>query len=183
MSETQNYSAPMDSESILAALPYGPGFRFVDTIDYIDEQGVRGSCYLDPDWPFFKAHFVNYPVVPGVLLTEVMAQIGLACLAVYLNHSPVNSGPVSDREAFQPDGESPQVPMSADHKLWVFSSAELQFLKPVFPGERVRAESERIYYRFGKLKCRVQLYNEADVLVCEGLLAGMMVDRPSTGVR
>src|SRR5690606_3379841 len=93
----------MDSKSIIAALPYGPGFRFVDAIDYIDESRVKRSCYLKPDWPFFKDHFVNYPVVPGVILTEVMAQIGLACLAVYLSREEVEPRGPAGRSARPPD--------------------------------------------------------------------------------
>lgn len=189
----------MDSKSIIAALPYGPGFRFVDAIDYIDESRVKGSCYLKPDWPFFKDHFVNYPVVPGVILTEVMAQIGLACLAVYLNREEVEPRGPAGRSARPPDhrlgagagpdtisgmesgsGAMPGADSSSrptGRKLWAFSAAKLQFLKPVFPGQRVWAESERIYYRFGKLKCRVRLYNDAQELVSEGVLEGLLVDR------
>jgi len=65
---------------ILHRLPQGPEFRFVSRI--IDlEAGRRavGVWRVDGAEPFFKGHFPHNPVVPGVLVTEALAQVsGLA---------------------------------------------------------------------------------------------------------
>ncbi|MNI87774.1 hypothetical protein D3C73_1450010 [compost metagenome] len=54
------------------------------------------------------------------------------------------------------------------------TSSEIQFLKPVYPKEKVTVFSDKIYFRFGKLKCAVTLKNEAGYEVCKGTLSGMM---------
>jgi 3-hydroxyacyl-[acyl-carrier-protein] dehydratase len=55
------------------------------------------------------------------------------------------------------------------------TSTEIEFLKPVFPKEKVKVISEKIYFRFGKLKCKVMMINESDEEVCSGTIAGMIV--------
>jgi 3-hydroxyacyl-[acyl-carrier-protein] dehydratase len=48
----------------------------------------------------------------------------------------------------------------------------MDFIKPVYPKEKT-VISEKIYFRFGKLKCKVSMKNEG--LVCTGEIAGMIV--------
>ena len=54
------------------------------------------------------------------------------------------------------------------------TSSNIEFLKPVFPKEKVTVISEKIYFRFGKLKCKVKMKNENGDLVCIGEIAGMI---------
>jgi 3-hydroxyacyl-[acyl-carrier-protein] dehydratase len=55
------------------------------------------------------------------------------------------------------------------------TSTEIEFLKPVFPKEKVWIISEKVYFRFGKLKCKVEMKNEKGEEVCRGIIAGMIV--------
>jgi 3-hydroxyacyl-[acyl-carrier-protein] dehydratase len=54
------------------------------------------------------------------------------------------------------------------------TSSEVDFFKPIFPSEKVIVKSKKEYFRFNKLKCKVEMYNEEGVLVCRGKIAGMM---------
>jgi len=54
------------------------------------------------------------------------------------------------------------------------TSNEVDFFLPVRPKERVKVVSEKIYFRFNKLKCKVQLFNEKEELVCRGTISGML---------
>ncbi|NCD06543.1 MAG: beta-hydroxyacyl-ACP dehydratase [Spirochaetia bacterium] len=56
-------------------------FLFVDEILEADEKKIIGSYTYKEDEYFFKGHFPNHPVVPGVLQIELMAQVGGAGLA------------------------------------------------------------------------------------------------------
>ena len=58
------------------------------------------------------------------------------------------------------------------------TSTEVEFLKPVFPGEKVTVVSEKIYFRFGKLKCKVQMKNQSGEDVARGTIAGIVIDKP-----
>jgi len=45
----------------------------------------------------------------------------------------------------------------------------------VFPNEKVKVISEKLYFRFGKLKCKVTMKNANGEVVCIGTIAGMIV--------
>ena len=67
-------------DPVALGLPHRPPFIFVDTVVEI-EPGERAVCRktFSPDEPFFRGHFPGDPLVPGVILTEALAQTaGLA---------------------------------------------------------------------------------------------------------
>ena len=142
----------MNFKEIISRLPYSRPFLFVDEILSISENGVEGTFVFSQDLDFYKGHFKDYPVTPGVILTEVMAQIGLVCLGIFLLDNTFNSS-----------------------TSIALTSSEIEFLKPVFPKEKVTVISEKIYFRFGKLKCKVLLKNQNGEVVCSGIIAGMIV--------
>ncbi|MFT3796283.1 3-hydroxyacyl-ACP dehydratase FabZ family protein [Flavobacterium sp.] len=144
----------MDKNEIIAKLPYSPPFLFVDELTRIDENGAEGTYQLDENADFYKGHFKGNPVTPGVILTEVMAQIGLVCLGIFLLDDELKSTTTI-----------------------ALSSIEIDFLKPVFPNEKVTVISEKIYFRFGKLKCQVTMKNEKGEEVCNGKIAGMITSK------
>ena len=74
----------IDKATIISKLPYAKPFLFVDKIIRMDENGVEGEFTFDEKLDFYKGHFKENPVTPGVILTEVMAQIGVVCLGVFL---------------------------------------------------------------------------------------------------
>ncbi len=61
-------------------LPHRDPFLFVDAIDVTDEKNVVARHVFTEGEFFFKGHFPAYPVVPGVILVETMAQAGGAGL-------------------------------------------------------------------------------------------------------
>lgn len=142
----------MEGSDIISKLPYSKPFLFVDKIIRIDEDGVEGEYTFDENLDFYKGHFKENPVTPGVILTEVMAQIGVVCLGIYLLNDTFNK----------------------DASI-VLTSTNIDFLKPVFPNEKVTVISKKVYFRFGKLKCEVSMKNERKELVCTGTISGMIV--------
>jgi 3-hydroxyacyl-[acyl-carrier-protein] dehydratase len=54
------------------------------------------------------------------------------------------------------------------------TSHQIDFYLPVFPNERVTVVSEKEYFRFNKLKCKVKMFNRNDELVCRGIISGML---------
>ena len=80
----------MTNKKIISLLPYQKPFLFVDGIDEISETAVQGYYTFKKHESFYKGHFKNNPITPGVILTECMAQIGLVCLGIFLLRSKLN---------------------------------------------------------------------------------------------
>ena len=74
----------MDKKDIIQYLPYSKPFLFVDELLEVSENGVSGTYTFSESEFFYKGHFKENPITPGVILTETMAQIGLVCLGIYL---------------------------------------------------------------------------------------------------
>lgn len=138
---------------ILDHVPYAPPFRFVDGLTRLTPDSAEGFYTFLPESDFYEGHFKEAPVTPGVLLTECCAQIGLVCLGIYLCGSMEKT-----------TGAGFSVAMT---------ETEMQFLKPVYPGERVHVRSEKVYFRFHKLKAKVQLFKANGELACRGQIAGL----------
>src|SRR5882762_347038 len=135
-------------KDILNHLPYKSSFRFVDTITELDEEGVVGEYTLRPDSFFYEDHFVGNPVTPGVVITEIMAQIGLVVLGIFLLSQ-----------------ESGAYENSSEATFPLFTSTEVSFHKMVLPGEKVRVISKKQYFRFSKLKCYVEMWDSSNDLI------------------
>jgi 3-hydroxyacyl-[acyl-carrier-protein] dehydratase len=64
-------------------IPHRPPFLFVDEVtELVPDESARGRWTPSPDLDVFKGHFPDFPVLPGVLLVESIAQLGaIAALA------------------------------------------------------------------------------------------------------
>jgi 3-hydroxyacyl-[acyl-carrier-protein] dehydratase len=142
---------------ILEHLPYKSSFRFVDQITELREDGVVGDYTLRHDSFFYEDHFVGNPVTPGAIITEIMAQIGLVVLGIYL---------IAKENNFRFESADPMFPL--------FTSTEVSFHKMVLPGEKVTVVSEKQYFRFGKLKCYVEMRDSAGDIVAKGMFSGIV---------
>jgi len=94
-------------------LPHRNPFLFVDLLQSADETGAIGEYTFTVEKnDFFKGHFPDYPVVPGVILIEAMSQVAGAAV--------VARGVLGDRAAF------------------AFAAVEeARFKRPVRPGEKL----------------------------------------------
>ena len=68
--------ALLEAKDILKTLPHRFPMLLVDRILECDEKRVVGLKNLTANEPFFQGHFPGYPVMPGVLQIEAIAQVG-----------------------------------------------------------------------------------------------------------
>ena len=143
-------------DSILRSVPQQHPFRFIDEILELSENHIVGAYRFRKDEYFYRGHFPDRPITPGVLLIEAMAQTGVVALGLYLTMLQGNKSLEETKEM-----------------ITLFTMAEeVEFYGIVLPGERVIVRGEKIYFRRGSLKTKVKIERENGELVCFGTLAG-----------
>lgn len=121
MSEAGNSDLP----AVSLLLAQGSSFIFVDKILEAGDGYVVAQRYIRPDDPVFRDHFANYPVYPGALLMEMMAQTS----SLIARLEALNSPDSVDSVARQPGA--------------IGKVKSLSFLKPARPGDMLTIRSVR----------------------------------------
>ena len=107
------------SGEIEGLLPHRTPFLFVDEILRADAEKIVARHVFTPEEFFFPGHFPGYPVVPGVILIETMAQSGGA-------------------------GLRKQGILGGDALFFLASVDKVKFRRQVRPGEELRSEIENL---------------------------------------
>ena len=100
-------------EEIMQLIPHRKPFLFIDTCEIIKlgEEGIGKKIFLEDEY-FFKGHFPNMPIVPGVILIESMAQTaGIVVSKKYEEYE--------------------------DKSVLFMSVSKAKFRKPVYPNEKI----------------------------------------------
>ncbi len=144
-------------EEIIQLLPYKSSFLFVDHISAISTEGITAEYTLRENAFFYEDHFINNPVTPGAIITEIMAQCGLVAFGIFLLKDEQDKMKMQEGDFFP-----------------LLTSVEISFLKMVLPGEKVKVISKKIYFRFNKLKCFVEMKDQHGVTIAKGNFAGII---------
>ena len=108
----------LTKEQIKEIIPYEEPFLFVDGVEEIGENNISGFYQTSKDDYYFKGHFVDFKIMPGVLVVEALAQISTILLRKKIGD---------------------------DHKNYHFLAYDVrsvQFLKPIFPGDKIQLKAE-----------------------------------------
>ena len=143
----------LDINEIMKVLPHRYPFLLVDRILEIEEgKRIVGIKNVTFNEPFFKGHFPDYPIMPGVLLIEAMAQTG-GVLAL--------------------GGESERI---KDKNFFFSNIDKVKFRKPVVPGDQVRFEVEVLRQRSSVWRFKGKAF-VGDALAAEGEFQGIISDK------
>lgn len=142
----------MDIGEIMAILPHRYPFLLIDrVIEMARRERIVAIKNVTMNEPHFQGHFPGYPIMPGVLMVEAIAQTGGALLLTE----------IPDR----------------DQKLMVFTGIEeAKFKRPVVPGDQLRIEVTVMNWRTRAVKMRGEITVEGKV-VCEAIVTCMVVPR------
>ncbi len=142
----------LDINEIMQILPHRYPFLLIDrVVELVRMKRIVAIKNVTINEPFFQGHFPSYPIMPGVLMVEAMAQAGGALLLTE----------VPDR----------------DDKLVLFTGIDgAKFRAPVVPGDQVRIEVEVLKWRSRGATMRGNAYVDSK-LVCEAEIKCQLVPR------
>ena len=145
----------LDLPEIMAILPHRYPFLLIDRVIEMERKTrIVAIKNVTVNEPHFQGHFPDYPIMPGVLMVEAMAQAGGALLLTEI-----------------PDRES---------KLMVFTGIEeAKFRRPVTPGDQLRIEVTVVNWRSRAVKMKGAITVEGK-LVCEAVIMCQLVPRTGT---
>ena len=145
--------AGLVSTQILGLLPHRYPFLLVDrVIAFEANTSLEAIKNVTINEPFFQGHFPDYPVMPGVLIVEALAQAG----GILVLQS------------------QPKIP---ENKIFLFSGIEkMRFRKPVYPGDclHLHADSLRQKQNIWKMHVQARVDNR---VAAQGVLTAALVDR------
>jgi 3-hydroxyacyl-[acyl-carrier-protein] dehydratase len=142
----------LEITDIMAILPHRYPFLLIDrVIEVARMKRIVAIKNVTVNEPFFVGHFPEYPIMPGVLVVEAIAQAGGALLMTEI-----------------PDREK---------KLMVFTGIErAKFRRPVVPGDQLRIEVEVLNWRARAVKMEGKAYVDGK-LACEAVITCAVVPR------
>jgi 3-hydroxyacyl-[acyl-carrier-protein] dehydratase len=150
--ETPTPKETMDILEIMSILPHRYPFLLIDRVVEIErKQRIVAIKNVTFNEPHFQGHFPDYPIMPGVLMVEAIAQAGGALLLTE----------IPDRE----------------NKLMVFTGIDsAKFRRPVVPGDQVRIEVKVLNWRSTAVRMQGTATVEGKV-VCEATVMCALVPR------
>ncbi len=139
-------------EAILALLPHRYPFLLIDRVVEIErKKRILAIKNVTINEPFFQGHFPDYPIMPGVLVVEAMAQAGGLLILL--------------------DIEDPA------SKLLLFTGVEsAKFRRPITPGDQLRIEVNVLQLRTRAVRLEGKAFVDGK-LACEATLSCGLVPR------
>ena len=145
--------AILDIDAIRDILPHRYPFLLVDRITELEEDRIVGLKNVTANEPFFVGHFPDFPVMPGVLITECMAQVAGVLVLKSI-----------------PDRHS---------KLVLLASVDdARFRRPVRPGDQLRIEMKMVSRKSTICKMSGKVTVDG-IVVAEATLMCVLRDKPT----
>ena len=138
-----------DIRKIMETIPHRYPFLLFDRVVSIDGNRLVAIKNVTINEPFFTGHFPGFPIMPGVLIVEAMAQAG-GFLAMHLLGEAVG-----------------------DRKVFFLTIDRARFRKPVVPGDQIRFEID-IEQRRGTIWRVTGKALVDNTLVCDAVLQAMI---------
>jgi 3-hydroxyacyl-[acyl-carrier-protein] dehydratase len=144
--------ATIDITEILARIPHRYPFLLIDRCEeFRPSQSIVGVKCVTVNEPYFQGHFPSYPVMPGVLIIEAMAQTSAVLMSKSLDIDPTGKA------------------------IFFMSVDNGRFRAPVRPGDVLRLNVEVLRARGDVFKFRGKALVD-DKLVAEAEFAAMVVE-------
>ena len=123
--QPENTFMILSKKEIKDIIPYDEPFLWVDEIESIEGDTIIGYKQTHPNDSYFKGHFTDFPIMPGVLVVEGIAQTGTILLRKKIGKNHKNK------------------------HLLAYQVKSSYFYKPIFPGDKIKYRVELLgFYGF-----------------------------------
>ena len=144
----------LNQNQIKEYIPHREPFLFIDKLFDIEKlkKATGVKIFTENDY-FFKGHFPEQPVVPGVILVEMMAQTAAALIAYSIKE-----------ETF-------------DKIVYLMNIDNTKFRKPVFPNDKIFAKVNALRSKGRVWKFEGILVDENDDKIAESIWCATIMDK------
>ena len=147
-------SDSIDFAEIRKLIPHREPFLFLDQLINIEKlKKATGIKTYSGNEDFFKGHFPGQPVVPGVILVEMMAQTAAALIAYSIR-----------KETF-------------DKIVYLMNIESTKFRKPVFPNTQIFANVNAIRSKGRVWRFEGTSFDTSNDIICDAKWSAMIMDR------
>lgn len=141
----------LSKEEIKRYIPHREPFLFVDeVIDFDSEKSIKATVTFEKDAYFFKGHFPDNPVVPGVIIVEAMAQAGGVLIYKSFEESLLGLTPA------------------------LVGIDKVKFKSPTLPGNMLVMETVLVKRKLNIFKLSAKAYNDEKLVVQADITATIM---------
>lgn len=154
--QTENSESNISPSDLLALLPYGAGFLFVDEFLEADREHTVARYRFRQGEFFYAGHFHDRALTPGVILLEAMCQGGMVAQGLYLL-------------AHETGVEN------AKNYRFLVTGSEVEWLERVHPGDEIFIRSQLSAWRQRRIRTDVKLFSEKGALLAVAAISGMGV--------
>ena len=140
----------IDSQLIMKLIPHRDPFLFVNNVEIIEigKKGIGYKKFLNTEY-FFKGHFPNMPIVPGVVLIEALAQTA----GIVVSYEFINNKSKS---------------------VLFMSVSKAKFRRPVKPNDKIKFEVFLLNKVRSVYKFQGTAFNQNNIKVCESEFTAMI---------
>ena len=147
-------NSKINLNEIRELIPHREPFLFLDElVNIIKLKKATGIKTFSKDENFFKGHFPGQPVVPGVILVEMMAQTAAALIAYSIREE------------------------TSDKIVYLMNIESTKFRKPVFPNTKIFTDVNALRSKGRVWRFEGKSYDISTNVICEAKWSAMIMDR------
>ena len=142
------------ANEISELIPHREPFLFIDELINIKKlNSATGIKTFKESEEFFKGHFPGHPIVPGVILIEMMAQTAAALIAYSIREE------------------------TTDKIVYLMNIEKTKFRIPVFPNQKICTDVNALRSKGRIWRFEGKTYNYEKDIICEAVWSAMIMDR------
>ena len=144
----------LTKDQIGELIPHRHPFLFLDELINIKKlETATGINTFSDNEDFFKGHFPGHPIVPGVILIEMMAQTAAALIAYSIKDE------------------------TTDKIVYLMNVEKTKFRNPVFPNQKIYTDVKALRSKGRVWRFEGRAYDDKDSTISEAVWSAMIMDR------